>query len=64
MSSQLHETSATVAAIILAGGASSRLGGTDKTRLPIAGASALRAGAARGARRPPHRGGTERRGRR
>ncbi|ASK65231.1 amidohydrolase [Brachybacterium avium] len=41
MSSQLHETSATVAAIILAGGASSRLGGTDKTRLPIAGASAL-----------------------
>lgn len=41
MSSQLPETSATVAAIILAGGASSRLGGTDKTRLPIAGASAL-----------------------
>lgn len=41
MSSRLHETSATVAAIILAGGASSRLGGTDKTRLPIAGASAL-----------------------
>lgn len=41
MPSQLHETSATVAAIILAGGASSRLGGTDKTRLPIAGASAL-----------------------
>ena len=31
----------TVAAVILAGGASSRLGGTDKTRLPIAGASAL-----------------------
>lgn len=41
MSSELHETSATVAAIILAGGASSRLGGTDKTRLPIAGASVL-----------------------
>lgn len=41
MPSPLHETSATVAAIILAGGASSRLGGTDKTRLPIAGASAL-----------------------
>ena len=41
MSSQLPETPATVAAIILAGGASSRLGGTDKTRLPIAGATAL-----------------------
>jgi len=41
MSSEQHETTATVAAIILAGGASSRLGGTDKTRLPIAGASAL-----------------------
>ena len=41
MSSAPHETSATVAAVILAGGASSRLGGTDKTRLPIAGASVL-----------------------
>ncbi|GAA4522909.1 NTP transferase domain-containing protein [Brachybacterium paraconglomeratum] len=41
MSSELPETSATVAAVILAGGASSRLGGTDKTRLPIAGATAL-----------------------
>ena len=41
MPSQLPETPATVAAIILAGGASSRLGGTDKTRLPIAGATAL-----------------------
>ena len=41
MSSAPHETSATVAAIVLAGGASSRLGGTDKTRLPIAGASVL-----------------------
>ncbi|MGP9539475.1 nitrilase-related carbon-nitrogen hydrolase [Brachybacterium sp. AOP43-C2-M15] len=41
MSRDLHETSATVAAVILAGGASSRLGGTDKTRLPIAGATAL-----------------------
>lgn len=41
MSSEQHETTATVAAVILAGGASSRLGGTDKTRLPIAGATAL-----------------------
>ena len=41
MSSAPHEISATVATIILAGGASSRLGGTDKTRLPIAGASVL-----------------------
>lgn len=41
MLSAPHETSATVAAVILAGGASSRLGGTDKTRLPIAGATAL-----------------------
>ncbi|MGO1567563.1 MAG: nitrilase-related carbon-nitrogen hydrolase [Brachybacterium sp.] len=41
MSSAPHETSATVAAVILAGGASSRLGGTDKTRLPIAGTSVL-----------------------
>ena len=39
MSRQPHETTATVAAVILAGGASSRLGGTDKTRLPIAGAT-------------------------
>ncbi|MBB5830569.1 nitrilase-related carbon-nitrogen hydrolase [Brachybacterium aquaticum] len=41
MSRQPHETTATVAAVILAGGASSRLGGTDKTRLPIAGATVL-----------------------
>ncbi|ATG54070.1 amidohydrolase [Brachybacterium ginsengisoli] len=41
MSREHHERTATVAAVILAGGASSRLGGTDKTRLPIAGASAL-----------------------
>ena len=41
MSTVPHETPATVAAVILAGGASSRLGGTDKTRLPIAGATAL-----------------------
>ena len=41
MPSEQTETTATVAAIILAGGASSRMGGTDKTRLPIAGASAL-----------------------
>ncbi|MGP5671336.1 nitrilase-related carbon-nitrogen hydrolase [Brachybacterium alimentarium] len=41
MSSQLHETSATAAAVVLAGGASSRLGGRDKTRVPIAGATTL-----------------------
>ena len=41
MSTASHETAATVAAVILAGGAASRLGGTDKTRLPIAGASVL-----------------------
>src|SRR5690606_13979950 len=41
MPSEQTETTATVAAVILAGGASSRMGGTDKTRLPIAGASAL-----------------------
>ena len=41
MSTAPHETTATVAAVILAGGAASRLGGTDKTRLPIAGASVL-----------------------
>ena len=36
MSTAPHERTATVAAVILAGGAASRLGGTDKTRLPIA----------------------------
>ncbi|GAA1489116.1 nitrilase-related carbon-nitrogen hydrolase [Brachybacterium sacelli] len=41
MPSQEHETTATTTAIILAGGAASRLGGTDKTRLRIAGATAL-----------------------
>ncbi len=41
MRSEQTETTATVAAVILAGGASARMGGTDKTRLPIAGASAL-----------------------
>lgn len=45
MSSQTHETSATTPApaiaVVLAGGASSRLGGTDKTRIPIAGVTAL-----------------------
>ncbi|MGO2608510.1 MAG: nitrilase-related carbon-nitrogen hydrolase, partial [Brachybacterium tyrofermentans] len=41
MSSQPHETSATTFAIVLAGGASSRLGGTDKTRMEVAGATTL-----------------------
>lgn len=41
MSPHPQERTATVAAVILAGGAASRLGGTDKTRLPIAGASVL-----------------------
>ncbi|GAA1483209.1 nitrilase-related carbon-nitrogen hydrolase [Brachybacterium fresconis] len=41
MSSSEHERTATTAAIILAGGAASRMGGQDKTRLPIAGATAL-----------------------
>ncbi|WP_193103462.1 nitrilase-related carbon-nitrogen hydrolase [Brachybacterium sp. FME24] len=41
MPSQPHETLATAATIVLAGGASSRLGGTDKTRVPIAGTSTL-----------------------
>ena len=41
MSSSQHERTATTAAIILAGGAAARMGGEDKTRLPIAGATAL-----------------------
>lgn len=41
MSSSEHERTATTAAIILAGGAASRMGGQDKTRLPVAGATAL-----------------------
>ncbi|MGO2022158.1 MAG: nitrilase-related carbon-nitrogen hydrolase [Brachybacterium tyrofermentans] len=41
MSSQPYETTATTIAIVLAGGASSRLGGTDKTRVQVAGATTL-----------------------
>ena len=41
MSSQSYETTATTIAIVLAGGASSRLGSRDKTRLQVAGASTL-----------------------
>ena len=41
MSSQPYETTATTIAIVLAGGASSRLGGRDKTRVPVAGATTL-----------------------
>jgi predicted amidohydrolase/molybdopterin-guanine dinucleotide biosynthesis protein A len=41
MSDAAQETTATTAAVILAGGEARRLGGVDKTRLPIAGASTL-----------------------